>query len=252
MGNIERIAIARRKGQLQPSPELLAALAAPTSPPALISDQNDRIVFWNRAAAELLGRPSAEAVGRRCFDVLGGDDVYGNRFCYENCPVKNAVGNSQPVSGFVLDVECGDAGRRTTHATILPLPGPEPGEFMIVHILDRIPSAAAARPAPWPATFTPREREVLQSIAAGLQNKEVAQHLGISPATVRNHVHNILEKLAVHSKLEAVSIAFRSGWVAGLTCAAPARKLLSGAGSGTGASRVASRPVGQGDSDEDV
>ena len=37
--------------------------------------------------------------------------------------------------------------------------------------------------------------------------------LGISVATTRNHVHNILEKLEVHSKLEAVSLAFREGWV---------------------------------------
>jgi len=217
LGNLERIATARRRAEpdaREPTPDLFAALAAPASPPALVSDQDDRIVFWNRAAAELLGRPSAEAVGRRCFDVVGGHDVYGNRFCYENCPVKNAVASTQPVSGFVLDVACGDAARHTTHATILPVPGSQPGEFMIVHILDRVPPAAAARPAAWPARFTPREREILQSIAAGLQNKEVAQHLGISPATVRNHVHNILEKLGVHSKLEAVSLAFRSGWIA--------------------------------------
>jgi len=43
-------------------------------------------------------------------------------------------------------------------------------------------------------------------VAAGLQNKEIAHKLGISLATVRNHIHNILEKLDVHSKLEAVSL----------------------------------------------
>ena len=37
--------------------------------------------------------------------------------------------------------------------------------------------------------------------------------LDLSLATVRNHIHNILEKLDVHSKLEAVSLAFRQGWV---------------------------------------
>ncbi len=52
-------------------------------------------------------------------------------------------------------------------------------------------------------------------MAAGLQNKEIAHKLGISLATVRNHIHNILEKLDVHSKLEAVSLAFRQGWVSG-------------------------------------
>jgi len=63
--------------------------------------------------------------------------------------------------------------------------------------------------------LTAREKQILESIARGLQNKEIAQELGISLATVRNHVHNILEKLDVHSKLEAVSLAFRRGWVGG-------------------------------------
>jgi DNA-binding CsgD family transcriptional regulator len=61
--------------------------------------------------------------------------------------------------------------------------------------------------------LTPRETEVFAWVAAGLQNKEIAQELGISLATVRNHVHNILEKVEVHSKLEAVSLAFRRGWM---------------------------------------
>lgn len=61
--------------------------------------------------------------------------------------------------------------------------------------------------------LTPRETEVLHQVAAGLPNKEVARNLGLSLATVRNHVHNILVKLGVHSKLEAVSLSFRNGWI---------------------------------------
>ena len=60
---------------------------------------------------------------------------------------------------------------------------------------------------------TPREAEVLFHIAAGLQNKEIAHRLGLSVSTVRNHVHNLLVKLGVHSKLEAVSLCFRNGWI---------------------------------------
>lgn len=63
--------------------------------------------------------------------------------------------------------------------------------------------------------LTSREAEILRWVAAGLPNKDVAQTLGISLATVRNHIHSILEKLEVHSKLEAVSLAFRRGWVSG-------------------------------------
>jgi DNA-binding NarL/FixJ family response regulator len=60
---------------------------------------------------------------------------------------------------------------------------------------------------------TPREAEVLFHIAAGRQNKEIARQLGLSVSTVRNHVHHILVKLGVHSKLEAVSLCFRNGWI---------------------------------------
>ena len=79
----------------------------------------------------------------------------------------------------------------------------------------RVPAAENAQASPPPATLTPREREILGWMTSGLQNKEVAQRLDLSPATVRNHVHNILDKLGVHSKLEAVCLAYRSGWVDG-------------------------------------
>ena len=69
--------------------------------------------------------------------------------------------------------------------------------------------------------LTARENEVLRCVARGLQNKEVAEELGISLATARNHIHNMLEKLEVHSKLEAVSVAFREGWVTGSGQEAP-------------------------------
>jgi NarL family two-component system response regulator LiaR len=52
--------------------------------------------------------------------------------------------------------------------------------------------------------LTPREREVLNLIARGLDNRTIAEHLGVSLATARGHVQNILEKLGVHSKLQAM------------------------------------------------
>jgi DNA-binding NarL/FixJ family response regulator len=61
-------------------------------------------------------------------------------------------------------------------------------------------------------------------MAAGLQNKEIAGRLELSLATVRNHIHNTLEKLGVHSKLEAVSLAYRNGWVSQGGSPAPARE----------------------------
>jgi DNA-binding NarL/FixJ family response regulator len=61
--------------------------------------------------------------------------------------------------------------------------------------------------------LTPREREVLQLLAAGLGNKEIAGRLSISDHTAKFHVSQILAKLNAVSRAEAVSIAMRRGLV---------------------------------------
>jgi two-component system NarL family response regulator len=61
-------------------------------------------------------------------------------------------------------------------------------------------------PAP---RLTPREMEVLQHVAQGMHNREIATALFISENTVKNHVRNILEKLHLHSRMEAVVYAVR-------------------------------------------
>lgn len=61
--------------------------------------------------------------------------------------------------------------------------------------------------------LTPRELEILQELAKGLSNKEIAQRLYIQPETLRKHTGNILTKLNVHSKLEALVFAMRHGLV---------------------------------------
>jgi two-component system nitrate/nitrite response regulator NarL len=50
--------------------------------------------------------------------------------------------------------------------------------------------------------MTKREGEITSLIAEGLSNKEIAQRLNIATYTVKSHVHNILEKLALHSRLQ--------------------------------------------------
>jgi DNA-binding NarL/FixJ family response regulator len=61
-------------------------------------------------------------------------------------------------------------------------------------------------PAP---RLTPREMEVLEHVAQGMNNREIAKTLFISENTVKNHVRNILEKLHLHSRMEAVVYAVR-------------------------------------------
>jgi DNA-binding NarL/FixJ family response regulator len=57
--------------------------------------------------------------------------------------------------------------------------------------------------------LTDRELEVLRLVAQGLNNREIAKRLFISENTVKNHVRNILEKLQLHSRMEAVMYAVR-------------------------------------------
>jgi DNA-binding NarL/FixJ family response regulator len=61
--------------------------------------------------------------------------------------------------------------------------------------------------------LTPREQEILQSLAEGLGNEAISGRLSISPETVRVHVRNLLAKLGVASRLAAVVLAYRYGAV---------------------------------------
>lgn len=61
--------------------------------------------------------------------------------------------------------------------------------------------------------ITEREREVLQLLAAGRSNKEIARRLGLSPNTVKTHVARLFEKLQVARRTEAVGLARELGIV---------------------------------------
>jgi two-component system response regulator DevR len=78
---------------------------------------------------------------------------------------------------------------------------------MLARLLPRL------RPGHREATseLTPRELDILRLLAEGLSNQVIAERLGITRNTVRNHVQSILAKLEAHSKLEAVATAVREG-----------------------------------------
>jgi DNA-binding NarL/FixJ family response regulator len=61
------------------------------------------------------------------------------------------------------------------------------------------------------AALSDRERQILRMLSEGLRNDDIAELLSISPQTVQTHVRNVLGKLGVHSKLEAVAFAVRNG-----------------------------------------
>ena len=96
------------------------------------------------------------------------------------------------------------SGVRSVHAgeTLLP-------RAVIVGIAQRV-AAARERGERRPIEpLTPRETEVLRALTEGLSTPEICERLFIAPNTLRTHVQNIMGKLRVHSKLEAVAFALR-------------------------------------------
>ncbi|TYB41547.1 response regulator [Actinomadura chibensis] len=71
----------------------------------------------------------------------------------------------------------------------------------------------APRPGPRLRALTAREREVMQLVATGLSNDEIAAHLVLSPATAKTHVSRIMSKLDVRDRAQLVILAYESGMV---------------------------------------
>jgi PAS domain S-box-containing protein len=202
---------------------LLASLAL--SPDAIfVTNRLNQVVFWNRSAERLLGYSAEEATGLPCAGLLSGCDVHGNRYCGETCPVTQIALRREPVQNFVLFLRARDHRTVEVEVSLVHLHAPSPDLFFLAHVLRphaiSAPQAESAPPRPAieaardsqdarARKLTAREVEILGMLAAGHTTPEMAARLHISRLTARNHVQNILDKLEVHSKSEAVAFAFQ-------------------------------------------
>ena len=73
-----------------------------------------------------------------------------------------------------------------------------------------VPVPKGRRPRP---RLTPRQHQVLELLARGESTAGIAGGLGIAEDTARNHIRSLLNELGVHTRLEAVAVAFRNGWL---------------------------------------
>jgi len=203
-------------------------LVASTADAAFGTDEDGRIVIWNKAAESLLGFTASEVLGKPCHELLCGRDVFGNRYCDEDCLLTKMVRRREAIRHFRLSLRKENGQVVLVEITVVVVPGPRSSQFTMLHLVQPVtaaglvalgaPPRAAGLPIPPQLTaaqpeeaphrpLTGREVEVLRLLADGTGTEEIADSLFISVTTVRNHVQNILRKLEVHSKLEAVSFA---------------------------------------------
>jgi DNA-binding CsgD family transcriptional regulator len=207
-------------------------LIARTGGAAFATDEQGRIVIWNRAAEQLLHFPASRVLGKPCHDVLCGFDVFGNRYCDNPCALIHMVRRREPVRHFELEIRRESGEALAASFSIVVIPGQKPNQFTAIHFLQPVDrhkdvdtlirrilaespapvvdsSSAKDAPAASPVPLTARELQILRLLADGISTREIADSLFISVTTTRNHVQSVLRKLDVHSKLEAVSLALR-------------------------------------------
>ncbi|HLB23885.1 MAG TPA: LuxR C-terminal-related transcriptional regulator [Dehalococcoidia bacterium] len=193
-------------------------------------DYNQRIVFWNRAARRLLGFEASEVLGKPCYDVIAGGDYAGHAFCRSDCPVIEYARKGTAVENYDVRTHDRKGKARYVNVSMVVLRGRSVKSTLAVHLfrdvtaqrrvqarasrtLAGVPLFEGDRNGITPKPLTRRETEVLHMLACGLGNQQMAETLGISATTIRNHVEHMLSKLGVHSKLEAVVYAARNHMV---------------------------------------
>ncbi len=188
-------------------------------------DHDQTIIFWNRTAERLLGYRPSDVIGRKCYDVIAGGDHLGHPFCGSDCPVIECARKGRAPDNYDVHTRTASGRPRWINVSIVVLKGRRRRSTVAVHLFRDITDkrrremrltrllpdspAVVTETEDAPSRLTRREAEVLQLLASGLATPRIAEILGVSRTTVRNHIEHLLAKLGVHSKLEALAYAVR-------------------------------------------
>ena len=205
---------------------------------AYVMSTDQTILFWNREAERILGYSADQVVGRRCYEVLTGLLPGGfTPACLHGCPSIRALQAGQLPHTLAMRMLCASGERKATSVTPMVVAGAGGAAPVLVHLFDESPGtgardrasdglrrelskhgAAIVSDSPVSASalsaakrLSPRELEVLRLVSLGRGTVQIAEELGISPHTVRNHVRNLRYKLGADNKLAAVLTALRLG-----------------------------------------
>ena len=177
--------------------------------PLFAFDEAQTIVAWNRGAEELTGISSADALGQPCWAVLAGHHDTGALMCHKHCSRARLARAGWPVQTEAMIIQ-GPEGLRRVELDTVAVSGS--GSSLFLHLMRDAPAAAAEKPPHdlgQPPRLTPRQLEVLRQLATGVPARTISAMLGLTEATVRNHIRAVLLALGAHSQLEAVFRARR-------------------------------------------
>jgi DNA-binding CsgD family transcriptional regulator len=176
------------------SADALSMLAA-VGVPAYVVDVHRRIRWQNAASIELVG----DLRGRLDASVLGPEDLKRARAAF----TRKQEGASH--TEVKVSVARRDGRRVRMVVNSVPLKNAEGGmigTFGFAQVLEEVEPPSESAPV-----LSPRERETLTLLAAGYSTAQMAQQMGISKETVRNHVKGLLRSLGARSRVEAIAKA---------------------------------------------
>jgi PAS domain S-box-containing protein len=214
----------------------LFALLEQTADAAYTVTEGGEICSWNGAAERLFGYPADEVLRRNIDEVFEARDALGTEALAGGleAATRRWDGTSGGIANFDLEVRVRSGDRLWVNVSTIVFDNRRTGRRLLVRLahdisqrrrkeelLDRALEVArqlvsligdASDHAPV-EPLSAQERRILQLFAEGSNPASIACSLGISPQTLRNHLHHINRKLRTHNRLEAVTHAQQRGLI---------------------------------------
>lgn len=207
-----------------------------TADGAMAVDLEQKIIFWNEAAEQLLGFTAEDVLGRFCHEVISGCDRAGRTICHKSCLIEMQDLERGAVRALDFKVLTKTGQTVWLNVSTMLVLSTRQELSALVHLFRNVThqkeleeSAQQLVTTVSKLSFeeeknrelnkpllvsspklTRREREVLGFLVSGCTTMEISKNLHITPATVRNHIHNLLAKLGVRSRLEAATLAIKT------------------------------------------
>lgn len=166
--------------------------------PSFVVDRAGVVTWLNDAASEEFGDLEGHPFSR----IIPSESAE-----FVKRQLDRNLSRTEPVTDYTTEVLTRDGHRRSAEISSVAIEGGDRchAVFGVVLVRDR---QAPTQRSP---VLTTRQAQVLSLIANGASTTQIAESLHLSQETVRNHVRNILRRLGVHSRVEAVAVAYRDG-----------------------------------------